>query len=129
MSDRETGTGYEDQAAQFIAGVERYAALGLPVLPDDPAAAAAMRAEGYEVLAEVAELDWPVAIVQVASDDEDDGARHAISAPDLATALGVTGDDLAGRQFIATLRETPLTGPVLSGFRPVPEGAGHDLRG
>jgi hypothetical protein len=44
--------GYAELAAAFIAGVERIAALGLPVLPDDPARAAAMRATGYHVLAE-----------------------------------------------------------------------------
>lgn len=124
MSDEKTDQpgSYGEQAAAFIAGVERHAGLGLPVLPDDPAAAAAMRAAGYDVLAEVIELDWPVAIVQLASEaDEDDGARHAISGPQLAAALGVTAAELdAGLKFLATMRETPETGPVLSGFRPVP---------
>lgn len=124
MSDEKTdqpGTDYSAQAAEFIAGVERHAALGLPELPDDPEAAAAMRAAGYKVLAEVTELDWPVAVVQLATDDEDGGARHYISAPELAQRLGVTtGDDLAGREFIATYQEDPETGPVLFGFRPLP---------
>jgi hypothetical protein len=117
MSDRETDAGYEDQAAEFIAGVQRIAALGLPQLPDDPAAAAAMRAAGYEVLAECTEAG-DVAIVRVLSEDEH--VRHVVKLSDLAAALGVDAGDLAGRQFIATMRETPETGPVLSGFRPVP---------
>lgn len=121
MTVNETEDSYAEQAAEFIAGVERHAALGLPELPGDPEAAAAMRAAGYKVLAEVTELDWPVAVVQLATDDEDDGARHYISAPELAQRLGVTtGDDLAGREFIATYQEDPETGPVLFGFRPLP---------
>src|SRR5436190_12024675 len=112
-----TVTGYADQAAQFIAEAERHAALGLPTLPDDPAAAAAMRAAGYEVLAEVAELDGPVALVSVAAEDEE--IRHAVRAGELAAALGVAAEQLAGQEFLAGFREPPEAGPVLSGFRPV----------
>jgi hypothetical protein len=121
--------GYAEQAAAFIAGVGRHAALGLPELPDDPAAAAAMRAAGYDVLAEVKELDDPVlagfAIVHVLSEDE--GLELVVRAQDVATALSVEAGELAGRQFIATYRETPQTGPVLSGFRPVPGAAGRGM--
>lgn len=112
------GTGHKEQATEFIAEAQRIAALGLPVLPEVPAAAGTMRAAGYDVLAEVLELDWPVAVVQVLSEDED--VQHAVSAADMATALEVAAGELPGREFIATLRETPETGPVLSGFRPVP---------
>jgi hypothetical protein len=31
------------------------------------------------------------------------------------------GAQLAGREFLATYRETPEAGQVLSGFRPLPE--------
>lgn len=120
-ADDPAATGYSGQAAAFIAEAERIAALGLPVLPEDPAAAAAMRAAGYDVLAEVLELDWPVAIVSVLSEDED--VQHAVSAADLAGALGVAAEQLTGREFIATMRETPETGPVLAAFRRLP-GAG-----
>ena len=114
----EPRTAYSDQAAAFIDATERYAALGLPSLPEDPAAAAAMRAAGYEVLAEVLEVDGPVVIVHVLAEDED--VFHAVSEPELAAALGVCAVELEGLEFIAALRETPETGPVLSGFRPVP---------
>ena len=117
MSDHDE-TSYSGQAAEFIAGVERYAALQLPVLPDDPAAAAAMRTAGYDVLAEVKELDDPIAVVHVLS--EDDNLEHIVSAGQLARALEVAPDELVGQEFIATMRETPETGPVLSEFRPVP---------
>jgi hypothetical protein len=119
MTDQDS-TGYAAQAAEFIAEAQRIASLGLPVLPDDPAAAAAMRAAGYDVLGEVIELDWPMAIVQIAGEDED--VQHAVSAEDVARALGgPDAFDLAGREFVATLQETPETGPVLSGFRPLPD--------
>jgi hypothetical protein len=114
-----TDADYSDQAAEFIAEAQRYAALGLPVLPDDPAAAAAMRAAGYEVLAEVLEVG-DVAIVHVLSEDE--YVRHVVSPGSLTAALGIPAAELPGREFIATLRETPETGPVLSGFRPVVGG-------
>jgi hypothetical protein len=116
----ETVNDYSGQAAEFIAEAQRVAALGLPVLPEDPAAAAAMRAAGYDVLAGVLEVDWPVALVQVTGEDED--VRHAASAADLAGALVLPAGELAGREFIATLRETPETGPVLSRFRRLPGG-------
>lgn len=112
--------GYKDQAAEFIAGIERYAALGLPRLPDDPAAAAAMRAAGYEVLAECTGWNIDGAAVSVAGEDEE--TEHYVQAHVLAAALGVPIRDLPGAEFIATYRETPDTGPVLSGFRPVPDG-------
>ncbi|MGH3222255.1 MAG: hypothetical protein ACRDPY_26775 [Streptosporangiaceae bacterium] len=111
---------YADQAAEFIAGVEQHAALRLPVLPDDPAAAAVMRAIGYDVRAEVLEVDGPVAIVRVLSEDEE--VQHAVRADDLAYALGAAVDELPGTMFLAVLQETPETGPVLSGCRP--ESAG-----
>lgn len=38
---------------------------------------------------------------------------------ELAAALGVPVDELAGVEFIAMLRETPDTGVRLSRFRPV----------
>lgn len=126
MSDEMTGqpSDYAELATAFIAASERHAALGLPELPDDPAAAAAMRAAGYEVLAEVKELDEPAlarfAIVRVLSEDEDEDLEHVVVAQDVATVLSVEASELVGRQFIATLRETPETGPVLSWFRPVP---------
>ncbi len=118
-------TSYAGQAAAFIAEAQRIAALGLPQLPDDPAAAAAMRAAGYDVLAEVVELDGPVAIVSLLNEDED--LEHAVSAPGLAAALSVPAGQLAGREFIATFRETPETGPVLSAFRPVQRAAGEEM--
>lgn len=123
MSDEKTDQpgSYADQAAAFIAGVERHAALGLPELPDDPAAAAAMRAAGYEVLAEVRQIEWPVALASVAGHDEE--ALYTVSAFGVAQVLGATPENLIGSQFIATYRETPETGPVLSAFRAVPDPA------
>lgn len=120
MSETETGdgqpgTGYEDQAAAFIAEAERYAALGLPALPDNPAAAAAMRAAGYDVLARVVRVSVIAAAVSVPGE----AMERWIHPDELAAALGVPVQELAGVEFIATLRETPETGPVLSGFRPV----------
>jgi len=117
-----TDADYSGHAAAFIAEAERIAALRLPSLPEDPAAAAAMRAAGYEVLAEVLEVDGSVAIVHVLSEDEE--IQHAVAARKLATVLGAGADQLAGTEFIATLRETPETGPVLSGFRPASGSAG-----
>lgn len=114
-------TDYAEQAADFIAEAERIGRLNLPRLPGDPAEAAAMRAKGYDVLAEVTEVDGPVALVSVAAEDED--ARHAVRAAELAGALGVPAEQLAGTEFIATMTETPETGPVLSAFRPVPAAA------
>lgn len=111
------GASYAAQAALFIADVERFTALGLPVLPEeDPAEAAVMRAAGYDVLAECASLAGTRAIVSVTS--EDDELHHSVSAADLAAALGVTELALLpGQVFVATLRETPADGRVLSGFR------------
>lgn len=109
---------YAAQAALFIADVERVAALGLPVLPeDDPVSAAAMRADGYEVLAECTGLAGPRAIVSVMSEDAE--LDHSVPAADLAAALGVAELALLpGREFVARLRETRVGGRVLSGFRP-----------
>ena len=127
MNDQGTATfaadaGYGELAADFIAEAERYAALGLPVLPDDPAEAAAMRADGYDVLAECTGLAGTSAIVSVAGEDEDLG--HSVAAGDLAAALGVPAlAMLPGTEFLAVLRETPAAGRALSGFRPLP-GAG-----
>lgn len=111
-------TDHSQQAAEFIAAAERYSALGLPQMPDDPAAAAAMRAAGYEVVAEVLEVG-EVAIVHVLSEDED--ARHVVKVSELTVALGVPAADLVGCEFIATMRETPTTWPALSGFRRRPD--------
>lgn len=61
---------FGDQAAESIARAQQIAALGLPALPDDPAAAAAMRAAGYVVIAECAEVAGTTAIVSVLSEDE-----------------------------------------------------------
>jgi hypothetical protein len=124
MTDVETVPGAEDfgdQAAEFIARAQQIAALGLPVLPDDPAAAAAMRAAGYVVIAECAEVAGTTAIVSVLSEDE--GLEQGVTAAELAAALSVDLGQLAGIEFLATFQETPETGPVLSGFRRLPETA------
>lgn len=112
---------FGDQAAESIARAQQIAALGLPALPDDPAAAAAMRAAGYVVIAECAEVAGTTAIVSVLSEDE--GLEQGVAAAELAGALGVDLGQLAGMEFLATFRETPETGPVLSGFRRLPETA------
>ena len=113
-------TGYAELAAEFIAAAEQIAALGLPALPEDPAAAAAMRRAGYDVLAECTGLAGVSAIVRVASEDED--VSQKIPAGDLAAALGVPVAMLPGMVFLAVLRETPQDGRVWSGFRRVPGG-------
>ena len=77
-----------------------------------------MRTAGYEVLCECLGTDGPVAIIQVLSEDKK--IQHAVSARELAAALGTTADELAAMEFIAVLRETPQTAQVLSGFRPMP---------
>ena len=110
---------FGDQAAEFIARAQKIAALGLPVLPGDAPAAAAMRAAGYVVIAECAEVAATTAIVSVLSEDED--LEQSVAAAELAAALGVDLGQLAGTEFLATFRETPETGPVLSGFRRLPE--------
>jgi hypothetical protein len=109
--------GYSDQAAEFIAEAERIAALGLPQLPDDPAAAAAMRERGYEVLAEAGLVSEGTAFVTVAGED---GTDFPVAAADLCAALGVSRDQLEGTGFVATARETAAEGYVLSAFRPLP---------
>jgi hypothetical protein len=108
------------QAADFIAEVARVAALGLPVLPEDPAAAAAMRAPGYEVLAECTGLSDGCAIVSVMSEAAELADR--IPAGDLVAALGVPAESLPGMEFLAVLHESLEDGRVLSGFRRVPAG-------
>jgi hypothetical protein len=112
------GTGYAAPAALFIAEAERIAALGLPVLPEDPVQAAAMRRAGYDVLAECTGLAGASAIVCLASEDEDLGQR--IPAGDLAAALGVPVALLPGMEFLAVVRETLEDGRTWSGFRRVP---------
>jgi hypothetical protein len=112
---------FGDQAAEFIARAQQIAALGLPVLPDNPASAAAMRAAGYVVIAGCAEVTDTTAIVSVLSEDE--GLEQGIAAAELAGALGVDLGQLAGIEFLATFHETPETGPVLSGFRQLPKTA------
>ena len=124
MNDQDTTAGdlpgtadYAAQAADFIADVEEFAALGLPVLPEgDPAGTAAMRTAGYDVLAECTSLAGTRAIVSVLSEDDDLG--HSVPAADLAVALGVAEPALLpGMEFVAVLRETQADGRVLSGFR------------
>src|SRR5207247_548968 len=104
---------------EFIARAQKIAALGLPVLPGDAPAAAAMRAAGYVVIAECAEVAATTAIVSVLIEDED--LEQSVAAAELAAALGVDLGQLAGTEFLATFRETPETGPVLSRFRRLPE--------
>jgi hypothetical protein len=120
-SARVAGTGRTDfsaEAAEWIAGQEWYASLGLPELPDDPAEARATREAGYGVLAECVETDGPVAVVLLARHDEE--VTYAVPAREVAEALGMDAGDLAGVQFLAVMRETLEEGPVLSGFRPAP---------
>jgi hypothetical protein len=120
--DLPDGTGYAELAAEFIADVERIAALRLPVLPAEPAGAAAMRTAGYPVLARCTGVAGASALVCVADQDEDLG--QGVAAAELAAALGVPVEALGpGAEFLAVLRETPHEGRVLSGFRPVPAGA------
>ena len=107
---------YGGLAAEFIAEAERVAALGLRALPDDPAAAAAMRAGGYEVLAECRTVDGGVATVWVMGAAE--GVEESVEAAALAAALGVAPRALPGVEFVAVVRETPADGRTLSGFRP-----------
>jgi hypothetical protein len=109
---------YAAAAADFIAGTQRIAALGLPSLPDDPAEAAAMRAAGYDVLAECVTLAWAWALISVAG--EEDEAVQRVNAAALAAVLGVTTEDLEGTEFLALLTETPGDGRVLSSSRPLP---------
>jgi hypothetical protein len=118
VSDLSGDAGHAQMAAWFIAEAERMAALGLPAMPDDPAAAAAMRMAGYDVLAECTSIAGGAAVVSVASEDEELGQR--ISGGDLAVALGVPVALLPGMRFLAVLRETPEAGRVLSRFRRVP---------
>ena len=106
---------YEEQAAEFIAGVARVAALGLRSLPEDPATAAAMRAAGYEVLVGCTGVVGAAATVWVMGDGE--GVEESVEAAELAAALGVAPQALPGAEFLAVLRETPTQGRTLSGFR------------
>jgi hypothetical protein len=110
------GGSYGEQAAGFIAEVARVAALGLPTLPEDPAAAAAMRAAGYEVLAECTAVAGGTAAVWVMGAAE--GVEESVGAEELAAALHVAPQALPGMEFVAVLRETPAQGCTLSGFRP-----------
>lgn len=128
MNDQDTAmagltgeNGYAELAAEFIAEAERIAALGLPAMPDDPAQAAAMRAAGYDVLAECTGLAGSAAMVSVMGEDGEAG--QSIPAGDLAAALGVPAEALLpGTEFLAFLRETLKDGRVLSEFRPPPAG-------
>jgi hypothetical protein len=110
------GGSYGHQASEFIAEVARVAALGLRALPEDPAAAAAMRAAGYEVLAECTAVAGGAAAVWLMGAGE--GVEERVGADELAAALGVAPGTLAGVEFVALVRETPATGRTLSGFRP-----------
>jgi len=110
------GASYGEQAAEFIAEVARVAALGLRALPEDPAAAAAMRAAGYEVLAECRTVAGEAAAVWVMGAAE--GVEESVAVAELAAALGVAPQALPGIEFVAVLRETPERGRTLSGFRP-----------
>ena len=112
-----TGADYSGQAAAFIAEAERIAALGLPVVPDDPASASDARGRVRDP-GRGPRGRRPGSVVRVLSEDED--VQHSVSAPDLSAAHGTDPDELAGRESIATLRETLETGPALSGFRPLP---------
>jgi hypothetical protein len=107
---------YGGLAAEFIAAVERVAALGLRALPEDPAAAAAMRAAGYEVLAECTGVAGDAAAVWVMG--AGDGVEERVAVTELAAALGVAPQALPGIEFVAVLRETPALGCTLSEFRP-----------
>lgn len=117
-SPRPSAVDYSESAAQFIAGIQRKAALGLTVLPQAAAEAAVMRAAGYEVLAECTGLAGASAIVSVMTEDTD--LEHVIPAAHLAAALGVSASGLPGMEFLAVLRETHHEGQVLSMFRQVP---------
>jgi hypothetical protein len=107
---------YGALAAEFIAEASRVAGLGLRALPEDPAAAAAMRAAGYEVLAGCAAVAGGAAAVWVMGVGE--GVEERVGAAELAAALGVAPQALPGIEFVAVLRETPADGRTLSGFRP-----------
>lgn len=107
---------YSWQATQFIAEVGRITALGLPVLPEDPSAAAAMRAAGYVVLAECASVAGGSAIVSVMGEE----AGASIPAAELSAALGIALEKLPGTEFLTVLRETLGEGRVLSEFRCLP---------
>ena len=110
------GGSYGELAAGFIAKAGRVAGLGLRVLPEDPAAAAAMRAAGYEVLAECTAVDGGVAAVWLMGAAA--GVEESVAAGELAAALGVATQALPGAEFVALVRETPAMGRRLSGFRP-----------
>jgi hypothetical protein len=73
-----------------------------------------MRAAGYDVLARVVRVSVIAAAVSVAGE----AMERWIHPDELAAALGVPVDELAGVEFIAMLRETPDTGVRLSRFRP-----------
>jgi hypothetical protein len=107
---------YGALAAEFIAEASRVAGLGLRALPEDPAAAAAMRAAGYEVLAGCTTVAGGAAAVWVMGVGE--GVEERVEAAELAAALGVAPQALPGIEFVAVLRETPADGRTLSGFRP-----------
>lgn len=110
-------TDYSKQAAEFIAAAERHAELGLPHLPDDPAEAAAMHAAGYDVLARVVRVSDIAVAVSVAGEP----IERWIHPDELAAALGIPAQELAGMEFITVLRETPDTGVRLSRFRRLPD--------
>jgi hypothetical protein len=109
---------YSGQAALLIAEAERIGALQLPEVPDDPVAAAAMRASGYQVLAECRRVEGDRAFVSLMGDDEED--ESTVPAAELAEALGATLEELPGVEFLAFLRETLEEGRVLSRFRCLP---------
>jgi voltage-gated potassium channel Kch len=126
VAGRPDGVCYADLAAEFIAEAARIAGLGLPVLPEDPAQAAAMRAAGYDVLAECTGLDGVRAVVRVTSEDEE--LTRSVPAGDLAAALGLPAAALPGTEFLAVVRETLEDGWALSRFRPVPPVAHSTAR-
>jgi hypothetical protein len=112
------GGSYSLLAGRFIAEAERIAALRLPVLPDDPSAAAAMRAAGYGVLAECTGVAGGSAAVSIMGEETE--ADSSLPAAELSAALGIAPDKLPGTEFLAVLRETPEAGRVLSGFERLP---------
>ena len=121
-ADDLAGAGYyARQAALFIGEVGRVAALRLPAVPDDPSAAAEMRAAGYQVLAECRRVEGGSAIVSVTGEDEED--ESGVPVAELAAALGTAVQKLPGTEFLAFLRETREEGRVLSGFRCLPGAA------